>query len=119
MIALALALVALLFPQQTTVPDGRCQTCAVHVDVDGTVRTPGRYALQTGDTIGAILQRAGGVTVTGPLVYIVSRGEGRQQVHCRASADWVVANHDLLLVVPPEAKVPMPQTLCADVLVTQ
>ena len=83
-----------------------------HVTLDGLVRRPGGYVLQSGDTISTVLDRAGGVTAEDVPVYILVRTRGNEQVYCLAAREERLETRDNVIVVVKDSKVPRPVEGC-------
>jgi protein involved in polysaccharide export with SLBB domain len=83
-----------------------------HVTLDGLVRRPGGYVLQSGDTISAVVGRAGGVTTDSDPVFVLARTRGSQQAHCIAAADERLETRDNVIVAVKNSKLPMPTERC-------
>ena len=83
-----------------------------HVTVDGLVRRQGGYVLQTGDTVGSVIGRAGGTTAEAPPVYVLMRTRGKQQASCLAKPSDPLESGDNLIVAVKESKMPMPGQSC-------
>ena len=83
-----------------------------HVTVDGLVRRQGGYVLASGDTVGSIVDRAGGSTAQAPPVYVLMRTRGKQQTSCLAKPGDSLESGDNLIVAVKDSKMPMPAQSC-------
>lgn len=89
-----------------------------HVTIDGLVRHQGGYVLESGDTVGSIVARAGGTTTDAPPVYVLMRTRGKQQASCLATPSELLESGDNLVVAVKDSKMPMPTGSCEVVLAT-
>jgi protein involved in polysaccharide export with SLBB domain len=83
-----------------------------HVTVDGLVRHQGGYVVESGDTVGSVVGRAGGTTTEAPPVYVLVRTRGKQQTSCLARPTESLESGDNLIVAVKELKMPMPVQSC-------
>jgi hypothetical protein len=82
-----------------------------HVTIDGLVRHQGGYVLESGDTVGTVVGRAGGTTTEALPVYVLVRTRGKQ-VSCLAPPTESLESGDHLIVALKDSKMPMPGQSC-------